>query len=90
MLNPLIDRLRYVRDVALLHRWAIGLVFALGALSMALARLNVFPRGYFGDWAAFHRLALPRLGWWVAAPLAVACVVKLELSFREKNRADDI
>jgi hypothetical protein len=90
MSNPVTDRLRYVRDVTLSFRWIIGLVIALGASSMALIRLNFFPQSHIGDLAAFHGLARLRLGWWIAAPLALACAVKLELSFREKNRGDDI
>jgi hypothetical protein len=46
------------------------------------------PAGFANNARGFEALLAAhwRLGWWGALPLAVAAMVKLELSFRQHNR----
>jgi hypothetical protein len=87
MLKAVSDRLSFTLDLACRRPWAVGSVLLVVAIGEVLIWTGGPSPGLANNARGFEALRENwRLGWWAALPLAIAAMVKLELSFREWSR----
>ncbi len=88
MLKAASDRLAFVLDLTRRRPWAVGAVLSVVAVGGVLVWASGPSPGLTHHAKGFEALlAHWRVGWWAALPLIIAAIVKLELSFRQSDKA---